>query len=84
MNTQDPKKKIQGPSLEQEIMRKKVQEFERALQDLQAKYGLVIVPHINVTQFGIMPDIIYMTKEAFDQQMKRGQMLSGMKAPVDN
>ncbi len=65
-----------GLTLEQQIFKKKADAFDKDLAALQEKHGLVLVPIIRFNQHGIMPDLIYMTKEEFNKKLQAGEAAS--------
>ena len=52
--------------LDQQLFNKRVEAFNKDLVMMQQKYGLVIVPFIDMTPFGIVPNLKYMDKAQFD------------------
>lgn len=62
MNNNQP----QPTTIDQEILQKKITKFHEDLQKLQGEAGIVIVPILKHTRFGVFPDVDYMPREQFD------------------
>lgn len=77
-NNHNNQKPTQAPNIDNELLKRKVKEFESKLVALQAEYGLIIVPVVNFTMFGAYPDMLYMTKEEYERRMKAGKEAAGV------
>lgn len=64
---------IPGLNIDEQIFIKKKEAFDKGIEKLQNEIGLVIVPVLQNSQFGILPSIIYMDKKAFDKIQQNTQ-----------
>ena len=66
-------------TVEQQIFNENVSKFEKELQELQIKHGIVIVPIITQSQHGIFPSITFGDKKTIDKKMEeiRGNSANG-------
>ena len=58
-------------SLDQQILQDKINAFEKELQELETKHGIVIIPTLNFTPYGIVPQNTYMDKSKVDAQVNK-------------
>ncbi len=63
----------QAPSLEQELLNRKVSEIEEKFIKLQEELGLVQIPIVNYTSYGVIPGNIWMEKGEYDRRQKLAQ-----------
>ena len=64
---------VPGLNIDEQIFIKKKEAFDKGIEKLQNEIGLVIVPVLQNSQFGILPSIIYMDKKAFDKIQQNAQ-----------
>lgn len=57
--------------LEQELLQKKTEDFEKELAALSSRYNLVLVPVQKVTMLGTSLDIVFMPKDEYERQAGR-------------
>lgn len=72
MDNKQPNNKIpEAPSLEEELLNKKVAEMEKRFAALQEELGLLQIPVLNYTSHAVIPGNVWMTKEEFDRRQKQ-------------
>lgn len=60
-----------GMTIEQQIFNENVDKFLKDLQELKNKYGIEIVPMLQTSPFGIVPQINYVDKKKHEEMIKR-------------
>ncbi len=59
-------------TLEQKMFLKRTDDFNKELLKLQEEFQLVIVPYIEMTQHGIIPNLRFMDKKQFEKLTAQG------------
>lgn len=61
---------MQEQTLDQQAFIKKAAEFQKEIEVLQEKYGIAIMPQLQFTPFGIVPQLQLMDRDQLSDEMK--------------
>lgn len=60
-----------GKTIQEQAFEKACNDFEKEFVALQEKYGLVLIPKLNMSPSGIFASNMYMDRKTYDEQMAR-------------
>lgn len=63
-----------GTTLEEQDFNRRVDEFEKELQELQLKHRILLIPALKITPAGIVPQNNYVNKDTVDQAVAKQQL----------
>lgn len=59
--------------IDQEVLQKKIQAITKEIEAVQEKHGMILVPVLVPSDFGIFPSIAYMTKQEYERRTAQTQ-----------